>query len=265
MAAPADLTTPQLLDRPAPPAGLSRQGRVPRCGRSRRGGDRTICCRRWPADPGPRRGTDVAAAGIRAEGQALGAHPRAGRRCAGGMVRRPDRRRRLTRSCLVRDWLGRRRRHCLERGRSASVNWPAATWPVTGRPATGISPGGRASRSAMPGAGLPRSPASSSNVPTAWPRSSTARRAGRPPAPTVTRAASTRRCTAGGHEPRSSRTRSDWSPTNGIFRPFAMVNGQAVADWSLIRDAVSRHRSNRSPPRSSGPRYRWRGRPRVPR
>ena len=52
-------------------------------------------------------------------------------------------------------------------------------------------------------------------------------------------APSTRCCSAGPRARKSSARTRCWSPINGLFRPFALVDGRAVATWGLAGGKVT--------------------------
>ena len=117
-------------------------------------------------------------------------------------------------------------------------SWPAGTWPVMARPPTGTSPSGPGCRCATPAGGWRRSPASWISAPTAGLDLAGRRAAEVLPPPRllgsfdpVLHGWASREPILGPHQ--------GIVTVNGIFRPFALVDGRAVATWTLSDGRVA--------------------------
>ena len=109
-----------------------------------------------------------------------------------------------------------------------SPSWPAATWSATPRRTIATSPGGPGCRCATPAPAWRRSPRSWASVRTAWSTSPAPRSGAEVPPPRLLGAFdpvllgwTSREQILGPH--------TELVTLNGIFRPFAMVKGRAVA------------------------------------
>ncbi len=208
-------------------------GRSPGRRRARRGDDRAGACRGGAADP-PAAARAARRGGCADRGPGLDPPPLP-RDAAGHRRARPDGRqasrlrpRRATGSAPPSRSIA----------TSPSPSWPAATWSATRRPTTATWPAGPACRCATPAPAWRRSPRSWSSASDGLVHLAAHPPLAEVPAPRLLGAFdpvllgwTSREPILGPH--------THLVTMNGIFRPFAMVKGRAVATWKLNRGKVT--------------------------
>ena len=117
------------------------------------------------------------------------------------------------------------------------MNWPGVTLPGMPRQRTATSPSGRASGSGMPGSAWPGAPRCSDR--TAWPsrRARSAPAAALPP-PRLLGAFDPLLLGWASREPIVGPHRRIVT-AGGLFRPFALAGGRAVATWTVAGGQVA--------------------------